>query len=373
MHFQIHLTLDQPLLSDDIEIKVDNSVVNFVSSHQTITVEYSSTGFFHTLKLKNITGKRFCIKNVNIGGCNLRKLIYLSYVQNKDGQKFQPAAELWEAQQVWVLPFGYPLSGWLEAVDKKITNNLFGQNLVSRFEFFYPPSVKLDPVKFPQMVRDFFEHNFSFTMADRDVLDPLQIPYMSYDKPVDSELIELARQEIINNIDYVMDHGLSYGQFQANKAEYNFESTNSCWRIIWLSKDKKPTDADPNFPAVNKLVESLDLDHWYVFVGLLPPGGFIYPHLDYDTNLASIEEYKHYQGCTQLYLPLQWPEHNYIKFGGAGIVSLESGQAMVINNDSFVHSVVNASDQPRIVLSVRAHNSILKNCAFLDSRFHHNK
>jgi hypothetical protein len=373
MHFQIQITLDQPLLSNDIEIKIDNNVVNFVLNYETITVEYPSLGFFHMLELKNITGKRFCVKSVDIGGCDLRKLIYLSYVQNKDGQTFQPATELWEQQQVWILPFGYPLSGWLETVEKKITNDLFGQDLISRFKFFYPPSVKLDSDKFPQMVRDFFEHNFSFTITDRTVVDPLQIPYMSYNKLVDSELIELARQEIINNIEYVMDHGLSYGQFQANKAEYSFESTNSCWRIIWLSKDKKPTDAGPNFPAVNKLVESLNLDHWYVFVGLLPPGGFIYPHLDYDTKLASVEEYKHYQGCTQLYIPLQWPKHNYIKFGGAGIVSLESGQAMVINNDNFVHSVVNAGDQTRIVLSVRARHSILENCVFSDSQFHHNK
>lgn len=362
MTYEIKITFDQDLLPDDFSIAIDESPVAFELVQRQAIVAQPGSGFLHKLKLVNVIGKRFRIEQVQVGACDLRKLIYLSWVQNPQGEIFQPATELWEAQQVWTLPFAYPLSGWLEQVEKKITNDLFGQNLQSLFDCYYPQSVQLDPEKFPQMIRDFYEHNFSFTVLDRTQPDLLQLPYMVYTHAIDPALVAQARQEVEHNLDYVMANGLSYGQYQANQAEYSFESNTACWRIIWLSKDKKTTAAAELFPAVNRLVESQGLDHWYVFVGVLPPGGFIYPHLDFDTVKASSEAYSAYQGCTQLYIPLSWPAGNLIKFAGAGVVSLHDGQAMVINNDNYVHSVVNDSDQTRIVLSIRSHQNIIDRC-----------
>ena len=362
MTYEIKITFDQALLPDDFSIVIDESPVAFELEQQQVRITCAHSGFLHQLKLTNISGKRFRIEQVQVGACDLRKLIYLSWIQNQNGQLFQPATELWEAQQVWTLPFAYPLSGWLEQVEKKITNDLFGQNLQGLFDCYYPQSVQLDAQKFPQMIRDFYEHNFSFTVLDPKQPDLLRLPYMTYDHPVDPDLVAQARHEVEHNLDYVMANGLSYGQYQANLTEYSFESNSACWRIIWLQKDKKTTSAAELFPAVNRLVESQGLDHWYVFVGVLPPGGFIYPHLDFDTAKASSQAYSEYQGCTQLYIPLSWPAGNLIKFAGAGVLSLDSGQAMVINNDNYVHSVVNDSDQNRIVLSIRSHQNIIDRC-----------
>jgi hypothetical protein len=362
MTFEIRLILDQSLQPEDIVVGVDDQPVQVVFEFNHVVVRQKHEGFLHLLKLTNVTGKRFSIQQVQVGGCDVRKLIYLSHVENSQGHKFQPATELWESGQTWVLPFGYPLSGWLELVEKKIVNDLFGKNLLDQFEFYYPQSLILDPARFPQMVRDFYQHNFGFTMLNRQDCDAVKIPYMTYCKSIDNDLVSAAEQEVNSNLDYVMAHGLSYSQYKSNLEEYQFESTDQCWRIIWLSRDREATEAAALFPQVKQLVDSLGLDHWYVFIGVLPPGGFIYPHLDYDTNKASNPDYRSYQGCTQLYIPLSWPAHNYIKFAGAGILSLESGQAMVINNDNFVHSVVNASNQNRIVLSVRSHQKILDDC-----------
>jgi hypothetical protein len=362
MTFEIRLILDQSLQPEDITITVDDQPTIFAIDFNTLIIRQPHQGFLHLLKLTNITGKRFSIQQVQIGECDVRKLIYLSHIENPNGQRFQPATELWETGQVWVLPFGYPLSGWLELVEKKIVNDLFGKNLLEQFKFYYPQSLTLDAAQFPQMVRDFYQHNFGFTMLDHQDRDPVKIPYMNYRKSINSDLVSAAEQEVNSKLDYVMTHGLSYSQYKSNQQEYQFESTDQCWRIIWLSRDRVDTEAAALFPQIKQLVDSLDLDHWYVFVGLLPPGGFIYPHLDYNTNLASNSDYRSYQGCTQLYIPLSWPEHNYIKFAGAGVLSLESGQAMVINNDNFVHSVVNNSNQNRIVLSVRSHHKILNDC-----------
>jgi hypothetical protein len=362
MTFEIRLILDQSLQTEDITVSVDDQPVRVDFEFNHVVIQQPHEGFLHLLKLTNVTGKRFSIQQVQIGGCNVRKLIYLSHIKNPNGQRFQPATELWEAGQIWVFPFGYPLSGWLELVEKTITNNLFGQNLLEQFKFYYPESLLLDPDQFPQMIRDFYQHNFKFTMLDRQHRDPVNLPYMTYCKNINGDLISAAKQEVNSQLDYVMTHGLSYGQYKNNQEEYQFKSADQCWRIIWLSQDRMATEAAALFPQVKALVNSLDLDYWYVFVGVLPPGGFIYPHLDYDTNKAANPDYQDYRGCTQLYIPLSWPANNYIKFAGAGILSLESGQAMVINNDSFVHSVVNNSNQNRIVLSVRSHHKILNDC-----------
>ena len=116
------------------------------------------------------------------------------------------------------------------------------------------------------------------------------------------------------------------------------------------------------FPAVTALLDSLALDQWYAFIGVLPPGGFIYPHRDFDTAKQNNDSYQEYKGCTQLYIPVYWPKDNYIKFADAGILNFESGQSVVINSDYYSHCLVNNSDQNRIVIGVRCHQDILKDC-----------
>ena len=47
------------------------------------------------------------------------------------GKIFQPATQLWQAGQIWILPFGFPVSAWLELTEQKIPANLFGQDILS--------------------------------------------------------------------------------------------------------------------------------------------------------------------------------------------------------------------------------------------------
>jgi hypothetical protein len=183
---------------------------------------------------------------------------------------------------------------------------------------------------------------------------------LRYQLPISPELIQQARQEIFQNKNYILEHGLSYGQYQNNISEYDIQNNDQCWRRVWLTLNRTPAEAAQVFPQVNALIDSLNLDYWYSFIGLLPPGGFIYPHRDYDTFKQTAEEYFPYQGCTQLYIPIDWPHNNWIKFAGAGVLAPDSGQAVVINNDAYTHCLVNDSDQPRLVVGIRCHKNILK-------------
>jgi len=359
MSFEIRIKFDQDLVNSDLEFTIDNTPVVFDLIDNTAVITYPAQGLLHVLRLTNHSDKKFAIQQVQIDGCDLRKLIYLSWIQNQDGQQFQPATEFWQKGQTWILPFGCPLSGWLEEVERKIPNDLFGKNLLEHFDFYFPESIELDS-KWPRIIRDFYQHNFTFTVLKKNSIDPLTMPWVKYSGNIPNHLIQAARQEIQNNTDYIMQNGSSYSQFDNNTAEFQI-SSNTQWHRVWLSRQRQPVDAWQIFPQVTKLIDSLQVDHWYSFIGLLPPGGFIYPHRDYDTFKQNSKEYFPYQGCTQLYIPINWPSKNYIKFTGVGTLCLDSGQAMVINNDSYTHCLVNDSDQTRIVVGIRCHNNILQN------------
>ena len=102
---------------------------------------------------------------------------------------------------------------------------------------------------------------------------------------------------------------------------------------------------------------------FYLFVGLLPPGGFIYPHCDnYEHN---IEGHERFDGCTQLYIPVIWPEGSSIKMANAGLVPLDQG-TMLINTDYVAHSGVNLGTQNRIIIALRTtQEEVLKNYEFV--------
>lgn len=366
--FDIHLQIDYDLLlSSDVEIFIDKIPTEFSIIGNCINITTNVMGFFHVLQLRSKTNKRFNIEQVHIGGCDLRKLIFLSYMINNRDETFQPSTELWEADQTWTLPFGYPVSGWLQLVENKIPNGVLGQNLSALYEIFYPLSLKLDP-SYPQILRDFFEFNFDFTLVDKDNLTADQVPYLSYNKPIDQDLITEAKHEVQANLANILASGmgLDYGQKDQNFKEFKSLTKPTSWHIIWLRKELQDQDVIQQFPKVNQLIRSLGLDHWHSFIGILPAGGFIYPHRDFSRQKSQNSHYQNYSGCTQLYIPLTWPSDSWIKFGGAGILNFNLGQPMVINNDHFTHALVNQSDQPRITVGLRCHRDIIDHCDFFN-------
>jgi hypothetical protein len=248
--FDIQLTVDQVLQADDIRLTVDDQELPFQINGSVILAQQATQGFVHLLKLQNVTGKNFQIQQASIGGCDLRQQFFLSWMQNHDGSQVQPATEFWQPNQTWVLPFAYPLSGWLEMVERKIPNYMFGQNLFDHWHFYYPQSVQLDPAQFPPMVRDFYQHNVSFSMVPKLNASLDEIPYMHYVDPVSPDLTARALAEIQHNLDYVFEQGLSYGQYSYNVNEFKFEDDATCWRRIWLHQGRAPTQHSERFGSV---------------------------------------------------------------------------------------------------------------------------
>lgn len=342
----ISIKLNGSIDTKDVAIKIDNKLIDFELSNGSVVLKSDLSFGFHKLQIVNLSQKKIQIDKVFIDGNNIRKLIYLSW-SNLQQQRFQPCTELWETNQSWTLPFVYPLSQWIAVAETKIRNDYYGKDLSEKYFIWYPDSIEIDE-NFPQVIQDFFQYNFDITVVDKHDHTCHQIPYVKFQGTISNDLLAVATKEILNNLDIIMDHGTGYGQRNENLDEFNLLDENT-WRILWLKKRFKENSFLDRFPDTWKLIDSLKMDFWQAFIGLLPPKGFIYPHTDNTTD----KDLKNspYVGCTQLYIPIQWPEKSYVKFANAGIVDMSTGP-MLVNTDHFTHSVVNDSDQPRIVLAL---------------------
>ena len=332
----------------DVDVLINNQSVKWQTDNQYITVSNLVSGL-HQLKIINLVNQRINVKQVLIDGCNLKKLLYLSWGTTTNEQRVQPNTELWEAGMTWTLPVGCPLSNWIDVAGKQIRNNLYGQDLNNYYYFYYPDSIEITHPTVPKLVRDFYKYNYNFTAIDKNNVDLTQVPYMKYNREIPSALLENIVQDLHNNI--TVDE----------------VSASSNWKVWWLLKhnvlDMAVTISElDRYPGIQQLLAYLKLDALHCFLGYLPPGAAIHPHID-DINVHLQENYPSYQGCTQLYIPLEWPAGSSIKFAGAGTVPMHRGPH-VINADYLTHSAVNPSDQGRWVLAIRCHQDIVNDCVF---------
>lgn len=356
MIISIFIKTNTQISHSDICVEVNNKAVEFTLSDTEISIYTDCTFGLHKLKLTNVNPIRLEILQVAVNGCSLRKMLYLSWIENSASEKFQPGTEMWETGQSWHLPFGYPVSYWLELVETKFPNGVLGKNLYEQYWIYYPDSITVNSDQFPNVITDFFLYNFNFTVIPKETATAEQIPYMWYKKVIPETLLELARHEVLENINNSTTE--SYTQLVENQKEFGNKFTSK-WNVTWLYKHGKKSSLAADYPHIQSIIDLLELDCWSVFIGKLSPGDFIYPHVD-DMNKSN-PEYSKYQGCTQLYIPLIWPEGNFIKLAGVGTLPTNSGP-MVINNDTFTHGGVNTSNQPRYALGLRVNKKILDDC-----------
>lgn len=359
MFSNITVYTDHPLLSvDDIEITVDDQFVQSSIDRGIININLHDAQGLHLLKIKSKRAIQFKITNVSIENSKLRKFIYLSWLIDSNNHIIQPCTDVWDKNQCWTLPFALPLSYWVELVERKIPNSDYGKNLFDKYHIWFPESLTLDSV-YPQIIQDFFKYNFNFSITPKVQPNLIDIPYLQFNKKIDPQLINDIHNEILVNKDFISQNASPYSQLKENQEEYNTGDSN--WEILWLRHLSKsnPRMYETELPATWKLIDLLNLDFIYGFIGVLPPKQFIYPHCD--DLYRSADQYENIQGCTGLYIPIHWPTGNWIKFAGGGIPNLQKGPC-VINNDYFTHSVVNDSDENRYVLVLRTTQEIIKDC-----------
>lgn len=327
---------------NSVAIKINDQDVAYSLANNTIRISCPLDMGIHQLHLRIKDGSRITIDNVFINSSGLRQTIYMSYIVTETGEMVQPATTLWEKTQTWVLPFGNPVSYWINLISQKIPPDMLGQDLSKKYNIIYPVKIKLQENCFP-LVTDFFEHNFDFFCRPIDETNFL--PQRKTNLTISDFDIQSALDEIDQNWQWIQDNQV----VQYAGKEYNdLESVAGIepWLNLKIIADNKFLPESDRLPKVQQLIRSLSVNSIKkAHIGILPPGSIIAPHVD---NIGLTEPGA--RGCQTLYIPLRWPPGNYFKFSSGGLI--DSPEPWLINNSDHMHALINQSNQYRIILNI---------------------
>lgn len=328
-----------------LSISIDHSDVQFVIDNNKININDNCDIGIHTLRIQLLdVGSRLEIQDVKINSVSVRQTLYFGWIeQNKE--KLQPATVLWDTNQVWTLPFLNPVSHWIGLLGEKLEHNVLGKNLFDLYRIHIPESIEISS-KYPQGLRDFFKYDFDCVIVPRQQCRSQDIPFETFDLAVD---ISSLYQEIYQNLEFLKTVADKYIQVEYNLLDDPGVDLENIWFNVKILKDRygqKTCKVNKDtLPLTYGFVDSLGIDYYQITITVLPPGGYLYPHIDRRPE-SDPEEYK---GCKDLYIPLNYPAGAAIKFRSAG-VPLQG--PIITNPQYFSHAVVNDSDQTRIVLIV---------------------
>jgi hypothetical protein len=360
---------EHTVINSDFNLLIDEEPVEFSVEQNQLIINTELTVGVHLLKLQSLTNKRIELTDVQLDCASVRHGIYLSYLQNGN-DTLQPCTAFWEKNQTWVLPFANPMSFWIERILDNLPQNLFGQDLQKQFNIHYPSKKINLPDTFTTSVRDFFKYDFNFVARSKNLRNqpivPLNIDLSQTSKIVDEYLSIEPVLKAENKISTVQSQG------QYNILENTDWSPEDWFYVTFYGYDKKtknyycPVEADLA-PELWKQLESWGFQNYIrVMIICLEPGGYVSPHKDAGV-FAETNNYD-YDGCCQVYIPLDMPDDNYIKLAGVGMMDTSIANAFDYTN--IVHCAVNNSNRRRYVLIIRCDiekNKHLINKSFLDN------
>jgi len=181
---------------------------------------------------------------------------------------------------------------------------------------------------YPKLIRDFFlfDHSVSKGTAHK----PVTLPF-AYDP---AELLQEAEQ-------------LPYDDRPVNRCYVwgpTAQSDPGCDLLASTDTDyTAQIDLTP-YPKIQSFIDSLnDVGPiTYLTFKRMKPRGYIMPHIDSECN-----PYK-------IYVPLSWPAGSEFKMFRQGNIDFTDLKPNLINTSDVMHSVVNDSDEHRIIFSFYA-------------------
>jgi hypothetical protein len=361
---------DHNITSQDFAVSIDEVEIEFRVVPGQIVIDTDVSVGVHLLKLRSLTNKKIEITEVQLDRASIRQALYLSFLENVNGDRVQPCTATWEPGQIWILPFGNPMSFWIESTLDRIPHGQYGQNLYKNFNIWYP-SVKVDlPDNFSTVVKDFFKYDFGFLVRPRGTdqlrhypVVPLNLDLSCSDKLVDEyqrlESMFVEKNKVLKNA----------SQNQYNALESPDWSADGWHRVNFYTYNEKtgkyyhPVDPELTPALWNQIHEWNIQDYIRVNITCLEPGSYASPHKDGST--APETNSNQYDGCCQLYIPLDFPNDSYTKLSGSGLV--DTTRANAINITDNTHCVVNNSDRRRYVLTILC--NIESNRHLIDNNF----
>jgi hypothetical protein len=359
MHKKSQLILffesDHNITSQDFAASIDDVEVGLDIAPGQIIINANISVGVHLLKLYSLTSKKIEINEAQLDQASIRQALYLSFLENTNGDRVQPCTATWEPDQIWTLPFGNPMSFWIESTLDRIPHGQYGQNLYKNFNIWYP-SVKVDlPDNFSTVVKDFFKYDFGFLVRPRgtDQLRHYPVVPLNLDLSCSNKLVdEYQRLEDM----FVEENKVlkNASQNQYNALESPDWSADGWHRVSFYTYNEKtgkyyhPVDPELTPALWNQIHEWNIQDYIRVNITCLEPGSYASPHKDGST--APETNSNQYDGCCQLYIPLDFPNDSYTKLSGSGLV--DTTRANAINITDNTHCVVNNSDRRRYVLTI---------------------
>lgn len=349
------LNLEIPFTSDvpvDFEIKINESQVDYTILNNKIVVNVDLNFGFYLLSVKCLQQAKVKFSNIFVNQTNIRQFLYLSWTE-ENNSKIQPCTELWSTEQIWYAPISLPLSLLISSADEKFDAADLGTNLYEKYKIFYPESIDVHD-SYPQLVKDFFKHNFDFHVyrkqLEQDLFANEQVPYFHFNYFYDEKKLY---NELVSNQEYLFSKEKIPAQHKYNQADYSKYNQEVIWRTVFTYpyKDGAPQTIeefalDKNLlPELYRFYSQLPIKNVYLsFLGFLPAGGYISPHKDFtDAGVP--------KGCSQLYFALNAKPGNFLKINNVGLVPFQD-QPTILNNQSFTHALINQSNEPRWVISV---------------------
>jgi len=347
----------------NLQITINDEEIDFIITNNTITADVDFFGL-SVLKIKLLNSSKIQFENVFIDGVGLRQFLFLSWAE-EEGQKIQPCTELWKENLTWHIPISNPLSLLINIANEKFATNDLGSNLFEKYDIFYPESIEIDG-NYSKLIKDFFKYNFDFyarkKVEKNNLYGDSKIPYFFFDYDYDKESL---LNELKENHDYLIANEflkpLQHGYNQTDSGSKFDPSLN--WKTVYTymprtNNSLEDFTLDKNkLPNLYNFYKNLPLDNIFVsFIGILPPGGYIAPHVDHRPGILP-------QGCTQLYFALNPSDDHYFKINGVGLLPLLENCVSVINNQNYTHTVVNRSNEMRYALGMFANvdQSFFKN------------
>lgn len=336
---------------DSLILTIDSNPVPYRIENNKIVINDNIEFGIHILRLQLTKDcNKLTITDVYVDGVGLRSSLYLSYLDTQ-GIKTQPATSLWTTDQVWVLPFGNPVSQWLTTVTNKIGLSKLGTDLYKLYNIYYPEPVVL-PDSFPKLVRDFFYYDFDFTVVEKSNISSQTIPFYTID--ADQTLMDEAYAEILENLDWFRER-----TYRPPQVDYNKKDTASLeddhWAIFsYIEKNSETGQFEiqfdqAKFPALARLISSFKLtEQTRGLIAITKPNSFAAPHMDPIRENAADDDW----GCCQIYIPLI--KDSMIKLAGVGVLP---DQPMIINNVRYMHAIANNTQSLRVALTLKATTS----------------
>jgi hypothetical protein len=339
---EIFFNVDKTNIST-ADFEIDNQKVQSIIDHEKIIINHDVSYGIHMLKCRLQNQDDILhIDKILIDSVNLDSFLYFSFIITSFNVIQNPATTLDGNNKIWNLPFGNPMSFWLDLAGKKINKRHYGHNLWQYYDIFYPEKITLSQ-HYPKLLRDFFQYDFDFFCREKNN-KLLPIPTQQVSLSIDTELKEKSSEEIVLLQDWIFENRFSSNYEKTAVETYNTKE-NQVWHVLKLYDNEQWLPAVDKLPATLRLIESIGLKQFVkINLTILPPKSFIAPH--YDSPINSIDL------ATQhtLYIPVKWEDGNYFKYSGMPIT--KDSAPTLQTNFSCYHSVVNDSNEIRAVIIV---------------------